>query len=160
MASLSVGRCSTARSHGGVRGRGNEAPPSGLGQPCPRRWLQRLPEPSGMFLAAWPGAAGWAHGPEDTSQTKASRAGPAARCRSGRLGPRPTPRRHASPSDKRAQAGGTGGAVCACVCACEPATSTVCHVTDKASLPILGVDSRSLQLKQGKDQAEEAPDTS
>lgn len=35
-----------------------------------------------------------------------------------------------------------------------------CHVTDKASLPILGVDSRSLQLKRGKDQAEEAPDTS
>lgn len=113
---------SVSRGRQGTRERG---PPSGLGQPCPRRWLQRLPEPSGMFLAAWPGAAGWAHGPEDTSQTKASRAGPAARCRSGRLGPRPTPRRHASPSDKRAQAGGTGGAVCACVCACEPATSTV-----------------------------------
>lgn len=109
----------------GCRGKRERGPPSGLGQPCPRRWLQRLPEPSGMFLAAWPGAAGWAHGPEDTSQTKASRAGPAAQCRSGRLGYRPTPRRHASPSDKRAQAGGTGGAVCACVCACEPATSTV-----------------------------------
>lgn len=86
------------------------------------------PTPSGALghvFGSLAGAAGWAHGPEDTSQTKASRAAPAAQCRSGRLGPRPTPRRHASPSDKRAQAGGTGGAVCACVCACEPATSTV-----------------------------------
>lgn len=38
----------------GCRGKRERGPPSGLGQPCPRRWLQRLPEPSGMFLAAWP----------------------------------------------------------------------------------------------------------
>lgn len=33
----------------------------------------------GLLSAAWPGAAGWAHGPEDTSQTEAfrrSRSGP------------------------------------------------------------------------------------